>query len=182
MVNINQDTNLSFENKRVALLHLKKNGFRISIAKFYRDCKKGMIRVSRDGTVLETEVRAYAAGLDKIYGNIDDLGDMTALKTKKELEKLEEQIAKLRFDRLKEEGNYIERSTFEAELAARAMVFDSGFRYMFNLNTRELIAKVSGKIEKSGELLQALNEMLDQQLSSYSSIDTYQVMFSKETE
>ncbi|MBT4875448.1 MAG: hypothetical protein HON48_09605, partial [Desulfobacula sp.] len=101
-------------------------------------------------------------------------------KNEKEVEKLDEQIAKLRFEREKEEGKYILKKEFEAELAARAAVFDSGFRYLFSVKAQEWITLVSGKSEKAADFLQQLNQALDDQLTTYASTRVYQVMFSKE--
>jgi hypothetical protein len=166
-----------FKSLRAVLFHLDQAGFRISKSKLYRDKDKGMIRINPDGTVPETEVRAYAATLERKSGSIDDLSDVHARKAAKEVEKLEEQIARLRFERQKEQGKYIPRSSFEAELAARAVVFESGFRHVFNIKAKEWIVLVGGKMEKASELLTALNQALDEQLNSYTSLENFQVMF-----
>lgn len=160
--------------------HLKACGYKISKSKLYRDRDKGMIRVLPDGRVLESEVRGYASTLERIDGDIGDLNDIHAKKVSKEVERLDEQIAKLRFEREKEEGKYIPRKDFEAELAARAVVFEAGFRHLFNVKVREWIAMVSGKMEKSAELLRDLNMSLDEQLTMFASIRTFQVMFEEE--
>lgn len=157
--------------------HLDRAGFKISKSKLYRDRDKNFIQVNADGTVLETEVRAYAATLDRKDGSIADLADVHARKTSKEIERLEEQIAKLKFDREKEQGLYIPRKNFEAELAARAAVFDVGFRHAFNVQAREWIALVGGRPEKAAEFLAALNQALDEQLNTYATTRVYQVMF-----
>lgn len=169
-----------FESLLTVCEHLKSCGYRISKSKLYRDRDKGMIRTLPDGRVQETEVRAYASTLERIGGDIGDLTDIHARKASKEIERLEEQIAKLRFEREKEEGRYIPRKDFEAELAARAVVFEAGFRHLFNAKAREWIAMVSGRIEKSAELLRDLNMSLDEQLTKFSSVRTFQVMFEEE--
>jgi len=169
----------SFQNRRSVLFHLQKAGYQISKTKLYQDFKKGLIRKEMDKTVLESEVRAYivAANLKRIDGSLEDLSDLQERKSKKEIEKLEEQIAKLRLEREKEQGKYIPRKDFETELAARAVVFDSGFRYLFQVKAREWISLVGGKLEKSADFLQALNQALDEQLNSYASTKTYHVTF-----
>ena len=177
----NTDASENFPSILAAMAHLDRAGFRISKSKMYRDRDKGMIRVNPDGTVPETEVRAYAATLTKKVADIGDLNDVHAIKTAKEVERLEEQIAKLKFEREKDQGKYIPRSEFEAELAARAAVFESGFRHAFNSKSRTWIALVNGRQEKTAEFLHALNKSLDELLTSYANTNTFQVMFGNET-
>ena len=164
-----------FKSRRAVLLHLTQSGYKVSRGKLYGDFKKKLIRMESDGSVLEIEVRNYA-----VNHLTDNSNDMQALKNEKEVEKLDEQIAKLRFEREKEEGKYILKKEFEAELAARAAVFDSGFRYLFSVKAQEWITLVSGKSEKAADFLQQLNQALDDQLTTYASTRVYQVMFSKE--
>lgn len=167
----------TFPSRRSVFFHLVSAGYKISIAKVYRDFKKGLIRKEMDGTVLETEVRAYAANLERIDGSIKDLSDLQAQKSREELRKLREQVAKLRFEREKDHGKYIPRQDFEAELAARAVVFDSGFRYLFQVKAREWISLVGGKPEKTADFLAALNQALDDQLTTYATTKSYHVTF-----
>ena len=167
----------TFPSLLAAMENLASAGYKISKSKIYRDKDKNFIRVNTDGTVPETEVRAYAATLERKGGSIDDLNDIHNRKTGKEIERLEEQIRKLRFDREKEQGKFIPRGEFESELAARAAVFDSGFRHAFNVKAREWIALVGGKPEKAADFLLALNQALDEQLTSYATTRTFQVMF-----
>ncbi len=170
----------TFKSINVVWKHLKKAGFKISDSKIYRDKAKGMIRVNSDGTVSESEVRAYAGTLERVDGDIGDLTDVHARKANKEVERLDEQISKLRFENEKETGKYILRSDFEAELAARAVTLESGFRHLFNMKSKEWIALVNGKVEKSADFLQQLNEGLDEQLNSYATTKTFQVMFEED--
>lgn len=165
----------AFKNRRSVYLHLKEAGYEVSRGKVYGDFDKGLIRMQMDGTVLEVDVRRYA------QNHLSDiLKDIQSVKSRKEVEKLDEQIAKLRFEREKEMGKYIQRKDFEAELAARAAVFDSGFRHLYNTKAREWIGLVGGKPEKSADFLQALNQSLDEQLNTYATTQTFQVMFSEE--
>jgi len=169
-----------FSSLREVVRHLTQAGYKVSKSKISRDKKKNAIRVEPDGTILESEVRVYAGTLERARGDIKDLSDIHAQKTAKEVESIELKIAKQQFDLEKETGRYILRRDFEAELASRAVVFDAGFRHMFNMKVREWIALVGGKSEKSSDLLDKLNQALDEQLNSYASLKTYHVIFSNE--
>jgi hypothetical protein len=171
----------SFNSLHEVVSHLDAAGFRISKSKIYRDKEKGFIRVNpENGSVPETEVRAYAASLDRKDGDIGDMSDIHAKKTAKEVEKLEEQIKKARFEREKEEGLYIPKKDFEAELSARAVVLESGLKHQYNMKVREWIAIVSGRPEKAADLLQQMNESLDHQMTEFANTGRYQVMFGEE--
>lgn len=167
----------TFKSLYTVLNHLKESGFKISKSAIYRAKDKGQIRINPDGTVLESEVRGYAGNLERVEGNIGNLNDIHARKASKETELLDERIAKVRFENEKEGGKYILRTDFEAELAARTVILESGFRHQYNMKAGEWIALVNGKIEKSADFLQELNAALDEQLNSYATIKTFQVMF-----
>ena len=171
----------AFQNRLMVFKHLEAAGYKVSTAKLYRDFDDGKIMVETDGSVLEVEVRSYALNyLTKMDGSPDDLKGIQEIKARKEVEKLNEQIAKLRFDREKEQGKFIPRADFETELAARGAVFDSGFRHLFNTNVHEWIALVGGKPEKAADFLESLNQALDVQLNKYSTTDSFQIIFTQE--
>jgi hypothetical protein len=81
------------------------------------------------------------------------------------------------FDLEKEQGKYIPKADFESELAARAAVLESGFRNLFNIRIREWIALVNGKPERAADLMAALNRGLDEQLNTYATTRSFQVIF-----
>jgi hypothetical protein len=158
--------------------HLKKTGYRISKSKLYRDRDKNYFKVNADGTVPEAEIRAYAAEhLPKSRASLQDLDDIHAVKTRREVERLEKQNEKLQFELDRERGRYIPRLDFESELAARAAVLESGFRNLFNVRVREWIALVNGKPDRSADFLSALNQGLDEQLNIYATTKVFQVIF-----
>lgn len=166
-----------FDSLLAVCSHLERTGFRISKSKLYRDRDKGMIRVNEDGTVPETEVRAYASTLDRIEGNIDDMSNVMNRKALKELELRDEQVKKLRFARKIEEGKYMPRADFESELASRAVVLDAGFRHMIQMRTAEWVAMVSGKPALVPDLVKNMNQELDRLMNEYATMENFQVMF-----
>lgn len=167
-----------FPSLLAVLHHLKGAGYKISQSKLYRDKDKNFITVEPDGTVLEINVREYAATLERTAGNLDDLNDVHIRKASKDVELREIKIKKMKFEYERERGKYIPRAQFEQELAARAGVFDAGFRHLFNMKVKEWIAVVGGKPEKSADLLALLNTALDELLTTYATIKVFQVMFS----
>jgi len=170
----------SFPSLLAVLGHLEAAGYRISKSKIYRDKDKNFIGVQPDGTVLETEVRAYAATLDRLDGTIDDLSDVHRRKANREVQLQEIKIQKMQLELDKERGKYIPRDEFESELAARAVIFDNGFRHFFQTRVATWIAMVNGQPEKQADLLADLIDGLNEQLTRYATTQTFQVMFLKE--
>lgn len=169
-----------FKSTLQVLEHLRAAGFKVSDSKIYRDKKTGLLNVNPDGTVDEADVRAYAATLQRIGGNIDDMSDLSAQKTDKEIKILKIKEKRMQFELEREMGQYIPRKDFEAELAARGVVIEAGFRHFFSIKAREMIALVGGKVEKTADLLLMLNNGLDEQLNQYASTDVFQVLFDED--
>lgn len=169
-----------FESTLQVLHHLFNAGYKVSDSKIYRDKSSGLLKVNADGTVAEAEVRAYAATLKRRDGDIDDLSDLSAQKTDKEINILKIKEQRMQFELDKETGRYIPRKDFEAEMAARGVVLETGLRHFFSVKAREIIALVGGKVEKTPDLLQALNEGLDEQLNQYATTEVFQVLFEEE--
>lgn len=166
-----------FKSLLAVVEHLSAAGFKVSKSKIYRDQGKGMIRVNPDGTVPETEVRAYAATLERVGGDISDLSDIHAKKTAREVESLEIKIAKQKYELEKDQGKYLPRADFELELAARAVIFETGLKHRIRSKVSEWIALVGGKADKGPDLLESMEAEIEAELSSYATTKTFQVLF-----
>ncbi len=166
----------SFKSLLQVFQHLKSAGFKIGKSKLYEDAQKGAIRTNPDGSVLETEVRAYAGTLGRVDGDIQDLNDVHNRKAAKDVELADIKIQRAQLELDRELGRYIPRKDFEQELAARAMIFENGFRHLFATKAVEWIAMVGGNRSKLPDLMRTLNQALDTQLSTYSTTRTFQVL------
>jgi len=168
----------SFENRKEVLKHLKILGYKVSKSKLYNDAdpKKGppKLRMESNGSVLESSVKAYIkrAGLQLPGSDHDQGSDLSVARQERELEKLEEQIAKLRFEREALEGKHMPITDFEMEVAARTVVFESGLRYDYQTNVNEWVM-----IEDPNVLLEVLNSSLNEKLNEFASMKTFQVIF-----
>ena len=167
----------SFKSLHQVLQHLKDAGYKIGKSKLYEDAKKGAIRINPDNSVLETEVRAYAGTLARVSGDIQDLNDVHSRKASKDVELTDIKIKRAQFELDREQGRYIERAMFEAELAARAAIFETGLKHYFSSKIQELVALVGGKPEKSPEFMQRINAVVDEELSRYATTKNFHVVF-----
>ncbi|HKL81764.1 MAG TPA: hypothetical protein VJ879_04545 [Desulfobacter sp.] len=169
-----------FKSQREIVRYLDALGFKISKSKFSRDKQRGLIKINDDGTISKGQIIEYSATLDRKGDDELPPAELQARKTEREVALLDRKLARADFEMDRDMKKYIPRKDFEAELAARAIVLDSGFRHFFSLKVREIIALVGGKVEKTADLLQTLNEGLDEQLNQYASTDVFQVLFDEE--
>ena len=131
-----------FKNRKLALERLQADGYKIKKSKFYADCKLGLCRLEADGAVTEAELTRYArrVGLKQPALQASDAADdMLARKNEKEVERIEEQVAKLRREREIEEGRYLERAEVEMELAGKCAVLEAGLRHLFHTRLADWI-------------------------------------------
>ena len=171
-------------NRLEAVSWLQAQGYKIAKTRFYSDCKKGLVVMRPDGSILPRELLRYAGAvaLEKLASagsgenHLDDLSGLQEKKLKKEIEKLDWDNKRKAFEYDLAQSKYLPRSDFERELAGRAVVLDSGLRRMFAAEAARMIALVSGKAEKTPELTAFLNGALDDLFRTYASTETYQVM------
>lgn len=166
-----------FKNTLEVLGYLKDQGFKVGRDKIYRDAKAGLLRVQKDKTVKGADVKLYA-GLLKVErdGGEEDLVGGQKVKTRKEIEKLELQNAKLQLDLDKEMGKYLKKKDFAMEVAARAAVLDTAVRNMFQVHAAEYIALVGGDPMKTNSLLDSMYEDFDRVMSGFATTEVFQVM------
>lgn len=162
--------------------YLVVQGYKVSKSKIYRDAENGKIQAESDaaGNKSVTALAAWEYAekhLEKTGVNKGDLKNLQATKLMQAIKIQEIDHRRKTFDLEKEQGKYIPKAEFEAELAARASVLDSGFRNMFNIKVREWIALVNGTPERAPDFLAALNRALDEQLNTYATTRTFLVMF-----
>jgi len=175
-----------FENLLRVKEHLNRLGYKIGKSKIYKDRKDGLIRIEPDGTVKESSVKTYIR-----KANLENLAEKAAAdqgpsiltqKAERELEKLEEQIEDLRFKRSITQGDYIQRTDFEMELAARAAVLDAGLRHLVHSSLGDWVALVEGNPKKIPILLERINDDLDQKFNEFATMKMFHVIFTEEDE
>jgi len=179
---MSEDSDRTFSSLLQVMEYLTGKGYKVSKSKIYRDAENGKITVVSDkaGNKSVTALAAWEYAekhLEKIGVHKGDLKDLQAVKLKNAIRNQDIEYQRKKFDLEKEQGKYIPRVDFEAELAARAAVLDSGFRHLFNIKAREWIAVVGGRPERTADFLAALNAGLDEQLNVYATTQVFQVLF-----
>jgi hypothetical protein len=174
---------LVFAKRKDALEYLKKQGFKIGKSKFYGDCKKGRCKLQDDGKILEKDLMRYVKSACLVrLSTLEDKGrsGISELRQQKELEKLEEDILAKRRRREVDEGNWIPRSAFELELAARAAIFEAGQRHMLHSRVGEWCSLLKGDPSAIPLVLEDMEKSLNRQLTDYADLRRFQVLFTGE--
>jgi hypothetical protein len=170
----------AFSNKYAVYMSIKEDGLKVSKSKLYKDADKGLLRVQPDGSVFLSDVelykRAYLSLKQKAGGN-KVIEDLQKEKLEKEIKKLDEQNAKLAWDREKESGKYLLKSDFEMELAARAAVLETSLRQMASTKAYEWIAICRGDYTKSADMAAMVTAEIGAVLNDYASTERFQVIF-----
>ncbi len=168
-----------FVSLRAVLIHLERSGYKISQSKIYRDKNKGLIQVRPDGKVPKAEARAYAATLEHIDGHTGDIKDIQVRKKVKEADSLDLKVEKQRWELDRDQGQYMPIKDFHTELAARAVIFETGMKHCFNMRVGEWVALVGGKPERAPDLLQEMIQPVEQELNSYANPQTFHVVIER---
>ncbi len=167
----------NFKNVLAVLNYLRDQGFKVGRDKIYSDAKTGLLRVQKDKTVLWADVKLYSGTLKVSRDDAgEDLAEDHKIKTRKEIEKLDLQNEKLQFELDKERGKYLAKKDFAMEVAARAVILDTGIRHMFQVNAAEYIALVGGDMMKTNALLERMNADFDKTMNSFATMERFQVM------
>ncbi|MBU2623428.1 MAG: hypothetical protein KKD92_14040 [Proteobacteria bacterium] len=176
----NKSDSAVFRNRVAVIEYLKKNNIRIGKSKLYKDADFGKLRVQPDGSVLLSDVelytRAYLTPKQKTAVNAD-IEALQKEKLEKENQKLDEQIAKLAWDREKEAGRYLLRSDFEMELAARAAVLEMSLRQMAQTKAYDWVAVCRGEHSKAADMAAMVTAEIGTVLNDYATTDSFQVIF-----
>ena len=171
-----------FSNRRTAFQSLEDAGFKLSSAKFYRDCSSpgkedGLVRVNADGSINEIQLREYSKTLDRIEGDIQDLKDTQSLKAKKEVEKLDEQIKKIRFDREKDEGKYVKKEEVDEKIIALLTVLDVHFRQLIDMNMTDVCRILNGDLKRMNDAKDHMEQLVDEMLNKLATADSFSLKY-----
>ena len=102
---------------------------------------------------------------------------MLARKNEKEVERLEEQISKLRREREIIEGRYLERDVVEMELAGKCAVLEAGLRHLFHTRMVDWIEAAAAHGLPAA--LDTAQQDLNAQFNEFASLDDFEVLIGK---
>ena len=172
-----------FDSRKSVLEYLNDNGYSVSQGKLYGDCKKGLLKLQADKSVLKSSVEAYidnpASGLVRYseIGQAEEDRTLSGAKLKYEVSILKTKDEKQKFDMEKERGLYVPRTDIDLMLCGRAAMLEAGLRHHYHTKVAEWIVLVGGDTGKASELLAALLAGLDEQMDRFAKSDEIDIEF-----
>lgn len=164
-----------FKNVKAVLDFLKSSGFKIQKSKIYEDAREGLLRVQENKSVFGVDAKLYSVTLKREDADSEP-AELAAEKLRKESLKLDLQNEKLQFELDRLAGKYMPKADFERELAARGAVLDNGLRRKFAVTAQDFIALVGGRLNKTPDIIDFFNRILDEQMNVFATTETFQVM------
>ena len=172
-----------FDSRKAVLEYLNDGGYSVSQGKLYGDCKKGLLKLQADKSVLRSSVEAYidnpASGLVRHadVGQSEEDRQLSGDKLKYEVSILKTKDEKEKFNFDKERGRYVERTDIDLMLCGRAAMFEAGLRHHYHTRVAEWVVLVGGDTSKAPELLAALLGGLDEQMDRFAKSDDIEIEF-----
>ncbi|MCP4748103.1 MAG: hypothetical protein GY874_18500 [Desulfobacteraceae bacterium] len=145
------------KNRSAAAKFLEDLGYKIKKSNFYNHAKQGLIKVDADGSVDESEVRAYAQrqGLKKIRFDKDDgkFDDIHREKLEQEVARLKKQNEKLDHEMNVAKERFLERGDVVTQFAIKWSTVQGSIKNLIQSSALDWITAVGGKPKKRDTLI-----------------------------
>lgn len=169
-----------FKNIKEAHDYIVDQGYKCKKSKIYKDKDAGRIRTQPDGTVLESEILAYVAGLKKIGGKASgELEKVHLEKAQAELQKIKTSEERQRFDLDRERGKYILRDDVVREIILKLAAMEAGVKHLIRIRAVDYIHKVGGMPEKSAMLIELMESEIDELWNGFCEFDELNIVVRK---
>ena len=125
------------QNRKTALVWLRKQGWKVSQASFYRHAKQGKLEVSTGGTIGQAALELYALSyLQKAESPPDHRAVAGLLQTEKECQValLRAREEKIRFETSLARGRYLLRDEVYTAFAIRLSILESTLKNTYRTN------------------------------------------------
>jgi len=178
LAEINDD--FSFQNRPELLIYLQDQGYKIKKSKFYQDVNKGILRISADGKISEPDLKLYTSTLNRRDASDQKGIALLEKKTRKEIERLEAQVEKLKFELDRDQEKYVLKSDVETETAIKIAAFEAGLRHFAQTCAVNWINLVNGDPQLAQLLINGFNIGLDELLDEFASLDEIKIIIRKD--
>ena len=171
----------TFKTVAAVVRFLKAKGYKVEKSKVYQDKRKGLLRCADDGTIAEDDALAYAvrADLGKVTDAIAEVDQYAGVRSKKEIEKLEVQTEKLRFELEKERGRYILKEDVQLQVAIKLSALEAGIKNVVRVNAADWIHKTGGDAKKERMLCELVYAEVDALLGEFGNMEEINVTVQK---
>ena len=138
----------TFKSVAAVIRFFKIKGYEVEKSKVYQDKRKGLLRSDENGTISEDEALAYVvrSELGKVGDAVAEIDQYAGVRSKKEIEKLEVQTEKLRFELDKERGKYILKEDIRLQVAMKLGALEAGIKNTVRVNAAGKIPDMADKV------------------------------------
>jgi hypothetical protein len=165
-------TDQLFKNKRQAHEWLQQQGYKVSVGKFYTDCRRGVCHVNEDGSIYEAFALHYAMNQLKQTGTPDGCASpLMEEKTRLEIEHLQIKARKAQFEMEKEQGKWIPKKELEEELNIRISAFDNMVLHLLRTRMAEWLMMAGGNSKKIQIVLDTAMDNWADEMNALSQLD-----------
>ena len=172
----------SFKSVAAVIRFLKGKGYRVEKSKVYQDKRKGLLRCGENGTISEDDALAYAvrSELGKVSDAVAEIDQYAGVRSKKEIEKLEVQTEKLRFELDKERGKYILKEDVRLQVAIKLAALEAGIKNTVRVNAADWIHKTGGDAKKERMFCDLVYAEVDLLLGEFGNMEEIKVEVQKQ--
>ena len=182
-----QDQKTALASRAEALRYLNDQGYKVKKTKLYHDCKTGKLQVQDSGEILVCDLEAYIQreGLEPLSeatGVDPEVVNLQKQKLKNEVERLDWEVKRRKFEYEKTQGDFIPKENFVLEMTARVAMANTRLKSGIRLNADEWIDIVDGDHDRRQEFLEAVFEHLNTIMNELARMDRFQVLYEDEDE
>lgn len=179
MEEVGADKDVTFANVLAVLEWLQEGDWKISKSNLYVHAREGLLLARKDGKYHLRDVSKYAKlYLKKKEGRTPRSKRFDSLQEKRvaaETRKMEAQARMAEIKAKALEGFYVERTSFERALAARAAVFKNDIMHWIHADVPHIVHLCSGDRNKIPELIEYICDQAETWLDRYSGDTTFSV-------
>lgn len=162
----------TYPNALSAWEFLVAQGWKISRGRFYQHRDEKKVRPSREGKYIQKDLIKYAKRyLKKMDGSgvsSEETEQLQQAKIDAETRKLKAQAEHWEVKAKALSGQYVEKSWFERELAARASVFRSDIENFFRSEASAIVSMTGGDPARTPDLTDFMMGRVEEWLARYS--------------
>lgn len=156
-----------FASRKKALDWLWSKGHKVSMGKFYQDCKAGFPHVAMDGSVLERQIMSYAGLLGPFSsgasgGGRAALHDPAAIEDDARKARAEADMAEMKAERMRREEDRYWLHADDAWAVTAALVgsLRGAIRHHLHVRQRDIVLSCGGDQDRSAEVYELLEEIV----------------------
>lgn len=170
-----------FKNIKAVADFLIAQGWKITQRSVYNHAKAGLLGKKKNGVYTLRQVNTYCRDWLKTQDahETEQDEDLNRKLKKNESDLKEEQAKLARLKREEAEGKLVKKDDVMLQLAARAAVFENGFKGFVRSEAGRIIKAMDGDPLKTADFIEIMYEGIDQELNSYARPVVFEVDFNE---